>query len=48
MENVLEYLRSIPDDVIARYMEEARKIRCWYHYPPKQIDIRQNMKLQNA
>lgn len=41
---LLDYLRSIPDAVIEKYMAKAREIRCWYQYPPKKIDVRHGMR----
>jgi len=41
---LLLYLRSLPDAAVAHYMEEARKVRCWYFYPPKRMDVRGHMR----
>lgn len=38
-DTLLDFLRKIPDERIEKYMEEARKVRCWYYYPPKKVDV---------
>lgn len=43
-DGLLDYLRSIPDETIVRYMAAAREVRCWFQYPPKKIDVRQKMR----
>ncbi|CAK9000200.1 unnamed protein product [Durusdinium trenchii] len=35
---LIAYLRSLPDSTVQEYMDEAKKIRCWYFYPPKARD----------
>jgi len=40
----VEYLRSLPDEVVQAYMDEAKRVRCWYFYPPKQIDVRGHIR----
>jgi len=34
---LLEYLDSLPLEVIASYQREGHKIRCWYTYPPLEV-----------
>lgn len=48
MDSLLQFLRSIPDAVIEEYRREAERIRCWYHYPPKKIDIRQHLLQESS
>jgi len=43
-EGLLTFLRSLPDGVVQAYMDEAKRIRCWYFYPPKRIDVRGYMR----
>ncbi|CAK9000201.1 unnamed protein product [Durusdinium trenchii] len=37
---LIAYLRSLPDSTVQEYMDEAKKIRCWYFYPPKAGPLR--------
>eukprot|EP00927_Polykrikos_kofoidii_P086748 TRINITY_DN9816_c0_g1_i2.p1 TRINITY_DN9816_c0_g1~~TRINITY_DN9816_c0_g1_i2.p1 ORF type:complete len:625 (+),score=87.96 TRINITY_DN9816_c0_g1_i2:54-1928(+) len=41
---LLEYLRALPDTIVQRYMEEGRRARCWYFYPPKRLDVRADLR----
>eukprot|EP00933_Yihiella_yeosuensis_P025404 TRINITY_DN19738_c0_g2_i3.p1 TRINITY_DN19738_c0_g2~~TRINITY_DN19738_c0_g2_i3.p1 ORF type:complete len:588 (+),score=99.63 TRINITY_DN19738_c0_g2_i3:172-1764(+) len=33
-DRLMEYLASIPDDVLQAYMEASKRLRCWYVFPP--------------
>jgi len=44
---LLSYLRSLPDSVVQNYMDEAERIRCWYFYPPKKLDVRAHLQRQH-
>merc|ERR1711971_708116 len=37
-QQLISYLRSLPDAVVQAYMDEAERVRCWYFYSPKKID----------
>ncbi|CAD7934318.1 unnamed protein product [Amoebophrya sp. A25] len=43
-DGLLQYLRSIPDTIVENYMAEARRVRCWFQYPPKKVDVRHTMR----
>jgi len=42
--NLLVYLRSLPLRVVQDYMDEAKRVRCWYFYPPRRFDIRASLR----
>lgn len=44
---LLLYLRSLPDSEVQLYMDEIRRVRCWYFYPPKSLDIRGALQRQH-
>ncbi|CAJ1425637.1 unnamed protein product [Effrenium voratum] len=44
---LIAYLRSLPDHIVQEYMEEAKRVRCWYFYPPKKLDVRSNLQRQH-
>lgn len=44
---LLSYLGSLPDSVVQNYMDEAERIRCWYFYPPKKLDVRAHLQRQH-
>mmetsp|Transcript_104569 Transcript_104569/g.265444 ORF Transcript_104569/g.265444 Transcript_104569/m.265444 type:complete len:129 (+) Transcript_104569:1-387(+) len=46
-EGLLTYLRSLPDSTVQAYMDEIRRIRCWYFYPPKSLDIQGHLQRQH-
>eukprot|EP00927_Polykrikos_kofoidii_P072226 TRINITY_DN68369_c0_g1_i1.p1 TRINITY_DN68369_c0_g1~~TRINITY_DN68369_c0_g1_i1.p1 ORF type:complete len:615 (+),score=103.34 TRINITY_DN68369_c0_g1_i1:191-2035(+) len=33
-DKLLEALHGMPDDIVDRYMDAGRRLRCWYVYPP--------------
>ncbi|CAK9000204.1 unnamed protein product [Durusdinium trenchii] len=45
---LIAYLRSLPDSTVQEYMDEAKKIRCWYFYPPKKLDVRSHLQRQHG
>jgi len=45
---LINYLRSLPDNLVQEYMDEAKRIRCWYFYPPKKLDVRAQLQLQHG
>eukprot|EP00933_Yihiella_yeosuensis_P021783 TRINITY_DN17190_c1_g1_i1.p1 TRINITY_DN17190_c1_g1~~TRINITY_DN17190_c1_g1_i1.p1 ORF type:complete len:580 (-),score=97.42 TRINITY_DN17190_c1_g1_i1:131-1870(-) len=47
-QQLLSYLRSLPDSVVQSYMDEMEKIRCWYFYPPKKLDVRGNLQRRHG
>ncbi|CAE7556125.1 F8H [Symbiodinium natans] len=36
-DSLVSYLQSLPLEVAERYAEEARRVRCWYLYPPPEV-----------
>lgn len=45
---LISYLRSLPDNVVQDYMDEARKVRCWYFYPPRKMDVRSDLQRRHG
>lgn len=44
---LLDYLRSLPDSVVQSYMDEIERVRCWYFYPAKPLDVRYNLQVKH-
>lgn len=45
---LINYLRSLPESLVQEYMDEAKRIRCWYFYPPKKLDVRSHLQRQHG
>lgn len=45
---LLSYLRSLPNTTVQRYMDEVRRVRCWYFYPPRKLDVRWHLQRQHG
>jgi len=41
----LLYLRTLSKDVVKSYMDELRRVRCWFSYPPNQFDVRSTLNV---
>lgn len=36
-ESLVEFLANVPLPVVERYVEAAKRVRCWYLYPPPEV-----------
>merc|ERR1712096_504970 len=43
-DTLVDFLRALPLEVVERYREAARRVRCWYLYPPPEVSWLGNMR----